>query len=210
MQGTSTDQVSDTDRRRHERIDLCVNGRLMVPDGQEFSCKVTDISLVGIALDSDADVLINDHLIIYLDDLGRFEGPVCRFLKEGFAIELKLADTHRVKVEERIQWLSNMQRGENDEAANLRQFQRHLPDSRSLGTTSKIILDNGEQVDCKVLDMSLSGVLVGTQLRLPIGSPVTIGRMKGHVVRHYPEGLGIQFDNVPNHPMAASRPFGKL
>ena len=103
-----------------------------------------------------------------------------------------------------------MQSGENDEAANLRQFQRHLPDSRSLGTTSKIILDNGEQVDCKVLDMSLSGVLVGTQLRLPIGSPVTIGRMKGHVVRHSPEGLGIQFDNVPNHPMAASRPFGKL
>lgn len=208
MQGTSTDQIRDTDRRRHERIDLCVNGRLMVPDQQEFSCTVTDISLVGIALQSEAEVLIGDHLIIYLDDLGRFEGPVCRFLKEGFAIELKLADTHRAKVEERIQWLSNMQSGESADAANLRQFPRHMPDTRSLGTTSKIILGNGEQIDCKVLDMSLSGVLVGTQLQLPIGSPVTIGRMKGRVVRHAPEGLGIQFDNVPNHPMAASRPFG--
>ena len=210
MQGTSTDQISNTDRRRHERIDLCVNGRLMVPDGQEFSCKVTDISLVGIALQSEAHVLIGDNLIIYLDDLGRFEGPVCRFLKEGFAIELKLADTHRVKVEERIQWLSSMQKGENTDAENLRQFPRRTSNTRSLGTTSKIILENGEQIDCKVLDMSLSGVLVGTHLRPPIGSPVTIGRMKGCVVRHAPEGIGIQFDNVPNHPMAASRPFGGL
>lgn len=210
MHGTSADQASDTDRRRNERFHVSVNGRLMVPDGQEFSCKVTDISLVGIALQSNAKVLINDHLIIYLDDLGRFEGPVRRFLNEGFAIELKLPDTHRAKVEERIQWLSKMQAGEGNKAENLRQFPRHMPDSRSLGTTSKIILENGEQIDCKVLDMSLSGVLVGTHLRLPIGSPVTIGRMKGHVVRHAPEGLGIQFDNVPNHPMAASRPFGKL
>ena len=56
--------------------------------------------------------------------------------------------------------------------------------------------------------MSLGGANVGTDLRAPIGTVVSIGRMKGRVVRHTAEGIAIAFSDIPEKASALSRPFG--
>jgi hypothetical protein len=44
-----------------------------------------------------------------------------------------------------------------------------------------------------VLDLSVSGISVKTDVRPPIGEFVLIGQMAGRVARHHGEGIGIEF-----------------
>ncbi len=52
---------------------------------------------------------------------------------------------------------------------------------------------DGQLVPCEVLDLSVSGISVRTDLRPPIGEFVLIGQMAGRVARHHGEGIGIEF-----------------
>ena len=52
---------------------------------------------------------------------------------------------------------------------------------------------DGQLVACKVLDLSVSGVSLITNKRLPIGEFVLIGEIAGCVVRHHDQGIGIEF-----------------
>ena len=66
------------ERRRHPRVPVTVKGRFLAPDGTEHPCAIRDMSLSGIALICETPINIGSHLIIYLDDFGRFEGDVGR------------------------------------------------------------------------------------------------------------------------------------
>jgi hypothetical protein len=57
-------------------------------------------------------------------------------------------------------------------------------------------LPTGVTVPCKVTDVSLSGAAVMADVRLPIGSPVTLGRTLGRVVRHHEGGFAMEFSRV--------------
>jgi hypothetical protein len=48
-------------------------------------------------------------------------------------------------------------------------------------------------VNCEVLDLSLSGVSLATDVRPPVGEFVLIGQMAGRVARHHENGIGIEF-----------------
>ncbi len=41
--------------------------------------------------------------------------------------------------------------------------------------------------------MSLSGAALATTLRPPLGSPVRLGRLGARVIRHFDDGIGIEF-----------------
>ncbi|MNL87211.1 hypothetical protein D3C87_2162610 [compost metagenome] len=43
------------------------------------------------------------------------------------------------------------------------------------------------------MDLSLSGAAVDIDIRPPIGMPVRLGSMRGRVVRHFQEGVAIEF-----------------
>jgi len=183
------------DRRRSPRTRVSVDGRLMTPQGEEFTCAVKDISLVGIALSTQARVNMDDKVIIYLNDLGRFEGKVVRMIEDGFCVEIHLVTPRRERVAERIRWLYENQRLPAA-AANGRQFPRITPKETGLGAASRLVLANGERAECRVLDMSLSGAHLKTDLRPPLNSKVQVGRMTGRVVRHTAEGIGVHFDTI--------------
>jgi hypothetical protein len=56
---------------------------------------------------------------------------------------------------------------------------------------------DGEMVHCEVLDLSLSGVSLKSDIRPPIGEYVLIGQMAGRVARHHDSGIGIEFVGAP-------------
>jgi hypothetical protein len=73
--------------------------------------------------------------------------------------------------------------------------------------SSKLILPSGEVHACKVIDVSLSGASIAIEARPPVNTMVILGRMRGRVVRHHDQGVGIQFATLQD-PDSLARSFG--
>ena len=61
--------------------------------------------------------------------------------------------------------------------------------------------------------MSISGAAVKIDVRPALGTEVTLGRMRARVVRHFPEGIAVQFADIQNsralpHRLAGDDPKG--
>lgn len=67
-----------------------------------------------------------------------------------------------------------------------------MPDNRH----SSIVLDDGRRYDCKIIDISLSGAAIEIAVRPAMGTPVTLGRMRARVIRHFENGIGVEFTSV--------------
>jgi hypothetical protein len=180
--------AADADRRRHWRVSMSLPGRFMRPDKQEFTCKLVDVSVGGAAVHSAADVQVGERIIATFDHLGCLEGHVVRTFLGGFAIELQATAHKREKLAAKIAWLMN--RHELGETAEARRHER-IAIANSKQATLK--LDEGVTVPVNVIDFSMSGASIATSARPPIGQTVQIGKLKGKVVRHHKEGIGIEF-----------------
>ena len=194
------------ERRRYPRVPVSVKGRFLAPDGSEHVCSIRDMSLSGIALISDVQVPMGSHVIVYLDDFGRFEGPAVRAFDDGFAIETALTGPRRDRVAERLAIYAKG--GDRAAGEGGRMFPRYAPHEAGIEEGSVLTLSDGRTAPCRIVDMSLGGANVATELRAPIGMNVSIGRMKGRVVRHTAEGIAIEFTEIPERATALSRPFG--
>jgi hypothetical protein len=70
-----------------------------------------------------------------------------------------------------------------------------------------LILPNGEVHSCRIIDVSLSGASIVSDVKPPIGTAVILGRMRGRVVRHHGQGMGIHFADLRD-PNSRARSFG--
>jgi hypothetical protein len=64
-----------------------------------------------------------------------------------------------------------------------------------------LILPNGDNVGCRVIDLSASGaaISIGSDLRPLVGVLVTVGKTQGRLVRHIDNGFAIEFTRL-QHP----------
>lgn len=175
------------ERRRFRRVHLSVAGRLFVPATQEETvCTIEDIS------PGDASVLCQlqqepfGRAVIYLETMGRFEGPIIRRTKTGFVMAFscslqkreRLADQLTVELNRHLLSESDLRRYDRTEAAS--------------GSYTHFTRSNAEQVKCEVLDLSLTGVSVRCDVRPPVGEHILIGHRAGRIARHHSEGVGIE------------------
>ena len=58
---------------------------------------------------------------------------------------------------------------------------------------SVLKLTDGRQYQCRIIDLSLSGAAVEIEVKPAIGTQVTLGTMRGQVVRHFDEGVAVEF-----------------
>ena len=63
-------------------------------------------------------------------------------------------------------------------------------------TDTTVVFADGTTHVVRVIDMSLSGAALSTGLRPPLGSPVRLGRLGARVVRHFEDGIGIEFMRI--------------
>lgn len=188
------------DRRRHKRYQLALLGRFMRANKQEFPCRLNDISVGGAAFMSPVEVEVGERIVAYLDEIGGIEGEVVRVFDGGFAISLRATQHKREKLAAQITWLINKQDLGNS-------FGRKHQRTALVNKTSTLRLADGTTVDCRVLDVSLSGASIGTELRPPIGEIVTFGKLRCKVMRYHDRGIGVQFLDIPD-PEALRRYFG--
>lgn len=190
----------EADRRRHRRVSITLLGRFMRANKQEYPCKLHDISVGGAALMSPIAVPEGERVIAYFDHIGGIEGTVVRCFEGGFAIRFSATQHKREKLAAQLTWLIN-----RDELTGIdeRRHERTAPRN----ATSSLRLAEGLVIACQVLDVSISGASVGTEARPAIGSEVMLGKLRGKVVRHHAQGIGLQFLDIQN-PTALRRYFG--
>lgn len=188
------------DRRRHRRFALALLGRFMRANKQEFPCKLNDISVGGVSVMAPVEVELGERIIAYFDEIGGLEGHVVRIFPGGFAMALTASQHKRDKLAAQITWLVNQ--ADVGEVAGRRHTRMNVANK-----TSTLKLADGQAVDCRVLDVSLSGASIGTEARPPIGSEVIFGKLRCRVMRYHERGIGVQFLDIPD-PEALRRYFG--
>src|SRR6516164_4097797 len=180
------------ERRRFQRVRVNLLGRYMLPDRREFPCQVSDLSPGGMALITPVVAEKGDRVIAYVDHIGRLEGIVTRHLPNGFAMTVVATARKRDKLAAQLTWLAN----------------RHilgLPEDRRHGRIvprnpiGRLIMPNGVNLTCRIIDVSQSGAGIATDQRPAIGSIVTLGKVQGRVVRHLEDGFAIEFTRL-QHP----------
>ncbi len=174
------------ERRRFRRVKVDLPGRLFVPaDNQEARCKVVDMSPGGAAIDCELAIPPDTSVILYVDGFGRFEGTSVGRPGDGFAVKFNCTQMKRERVAEQLTLYMNQSVVTE---ADLRRHDR----APTKGFT-RFTRSDGQLVKCEVLDLSVSGVSVKTDIRPPVGEFVLIGQMAGRIARHHDNGIGIEF-----------------
>ncbi|HXD43804.1 MAG TPA: PilZ domain-containing protein [Pseudolabrys sp.] len=182
------------ERRRHQRVKVNLLGRYMLADRREFPCQVVDMSPGGMALVAPVTGHPGERVIAYVDHLGRLEGKIARILDNGFAMTISATLRKRDKLAAQLTWLANRQ------ILNLPEDRRHGRFTPK-NPVARLILPNGVNVACRVIDLSQSGaaVSIAPDLRPAVGAMVMIGKTQGRVVRHIEDGFAIEFTRL-QHP----------
>jgi hypothetical protein len=180
------------ERRRFQRVRVNLLGRYMLADRREFPCQVSDMSPGGMALIAPVIAAVGERVVAYVDHLGRLEGTVTRTFENGFAATIAATARKRDKLAAQLTWLANRH------ILNMPEDRRHgrfAP--RKAG--ARLVMPNGVNISCRIIDMSESGAGIATDQKPPIGALVTIGKVTGRVVRYLDEGFAIEFTRL-QHP----------
>jgi len=182
------------ERRRHQRVKVNLLGRYMLADRREFPCQVVDMSPGGMAVVAPVAGAPGERIIAYVDHLGRLEGQIARLIDNGFAMTISASARKRDKLAAQLTWLANRQ------ILNLPEDRRHGRFTPRNPVT-RLILPNGVNVTCRVIDLSASGaaISIAPDLLPAVGSAVTIGKTTGRVVRHIENGFAVEFNRL-QHP----------
>src|SRR6266567_6356506 len=138
------------ERRRFQRVRVNLLGRYMLADRREFPCQVTNMSPGGMAIVAPVVGQNGERVIAYVDHVGRLEGVIARQFQNGFAMTIAATPRKRDKLAAQLTWLAN----------------RHilgLPEDRRYGRITprnpmaRLILPNGVNLSCRVIDISASG-----------------------------------------------------
>jgi hypothetical protein len=178
--------IRQHDRRRNQRVNVNLLGRFMLEDRREFPCQTQNMSPGSAALTTPIVGRVGERVVAYIDHIGRIEGQITRAYDGGFAMTISATLRKKDKLAAKLTWLAN-------------RHELNLPEDRRHDRATPIIpsvtisLPDGREYRARVIDMSLSGAAVALDVKPPIGSPVMVGKLRASVVRHFDEGVAIEF-----------------
>ena len=171
---------------KFQRVKVSVLGRYMLADRREFPCQILEMSPGDAVVIAPVAGIEGEKVIAYVDHVGRIEGTILKQIDGGFLMDIAASPRKRDKMAAQLTWLANK------DILNLPEDRRHervVPDIRH----STVVLDDGRRYNCKIIDISLSGAAIELDVRPAMGTPVTLGRMRARVVRHFQNGVAVEF-----------------
>ena len=179
------------EHRKHQRVKVALLGRYMLSSRREYPCQTLDMSPGGLALIAPVPAQPGERVVAYLDHIGRVEGVMVRPIANGFAMTVAATIRKRDKLAAQLTWLANRSLLGLPED---RRHERVIPrNSRSM-----LIMEDGTEHECRIIDVSLSGAALTIGIQPPVGTPVTLGRTTARVVRHIEKGLAVEFSRTQN------------
>lgn len=187
------DQTSaPTEKRHYPRYELRIPLRFMFSDSSEHVGGLLNISANGMALSTNVCAEMGAHTIIYVNDLGRFEGKIVRVLENGFAVEF-LSGKHK-----RQRTLEILDCVVGDKKKALIEKRRCPRTTFEPGTVLRCA--SGQIISCEVVDLSLNGACLEMDDPPNVGEIVQIGRMRANVIRRLGRNIGIEFIGPEGSP----------
>lgn len=175
------------DQRMFQRVSVSLHGRMLSASREECDCVVVDMSPGDAHIESEARVNVGDRIIAYIDHIGRIEGEVLSLGARGhFVISVNATERKREKLAAQLTWIANKHELGLPED---RRHERLAPRNNR----AEIALDDGRAYPCRIIDLSLSGAAIEISVRPALGTAVQLGNMRGRVVRHFQEGVAIEF-----------------
>ncbi|MFT3986391.1 PilZ domain-containing protein [Aestuariivirga sp.] len=167
-------------------VEQTLFGRFMLPDTSEHPCQVNGITIDGATFITPQAAAEGLPIVAYLEELGRIEATTAEPVEGGFKVTFSLTGARRDRLEQRLRWLVQKQKGGSIED---RRHTRYEPkDSRS-----QITMPDGREYPCEVIDISLSGAAIKVDVMPSLGTNLLLGKMRGRVVRYLENGVGIEF-----------------
>ncbi|MEL7128987.1 MAG: PilZ domain-containing protein [Pseudomonadota bacterium] len=174
------------DHRRHRRVGLVLHGRFLNQTSEEHTLVTVDISCGGARVRANTKPGLGEQVVCYLDELGRVVGHVKRHTEDGFAIVFQVAQHKRDRLADKLVWLHNKDILGLVEERGAQRFAAEGP--------AILIRQDGRRLQCRVIDISLTGAGFETDGPAPlIGEMVITGNISGEVVRRSNNSFGIRF-----------------
>lgn len=187
IRATAVDQApAKAERRNFQRVRVKIYGRYMLEDRTEHPCQVIDMSPGNVAVRADEIGDPGERVIAYIDHIGRVEGVITRTMQDGFAMTVIASDRKKDKLAAQLTWLANKHE------LDLPEDRRHERVAPRNPVTSLQLLD-GRQYPCRIIDLSLSGAAVEIDVKPALGTQIVLGTMRGQVVRHFEDGIAVEF-----------------
>jgi hypothetical protein len=180
-------ELSPEERRRHRRVGMALKARVLKADGEEEPCLVVNISAGGALLKAVNPPHAGDQVVVYIDDVGRYDALVIRSAKHHFAVDYRARKAKTRRAADNLTHALNTPHMRLDRRANPR-IRQDQP--------TVLTLESGESFACEILDISLTGASVAIDPKPELGAVVTVGRTPAKVVRRHDKGVGVVFTGV--------------
>ena len=154
---------------------------------RRFDCRTTRVSPFRMMVEAPVLGKVGDQVASYFSDFGSLEGRISDITTREFLLELDISAAMRKRMADKLEWIESRQK--DDSIRDLRRQPRMVPTNPH----SELTFADGSVVNCFVIDVSLSGAAIASQLQPEIGTPLALGSCVGRVVRHIPGGFAIQF-----------------
>ncbi|MEM8772348.1 MAG: PilZ domain-containing protein [Pseudomonadota bacterium] len=178
------ESADDKDRRRHHRVDAPLKARFMDETGVEHPCIAVNISAAGALFRAKQPPRAGSSVVLYVDDVGRFDAKVIRSGEKSFAVHYEKRRKKTAKTADDLTRVLNQGRRSSDR----RQSPRVMHDA-----PAHIMFEDGRVQECAILDISLTGASLEIAPRPPLGTHLILGRMTAKVVRRHDKGVGVVF-----------------
>ena len=174
------------EQRQFDRAKTALNGKMFVPaEERTVDCNVVDISGGGAGITCAEMPPLSTFVVLYIDEYGRFEAVMTRVVGEVLGLRFVCSDAKRKRL---IDKLTKSVNSEPAEAASLCRHRRVKGSPISTFTRC-----SGDRVDCEIIDISLTGASLKTEICPPNGEMILIGQMAARVIRQHEHGVGIVF-----------------
>jgi hypothetical protein len=157
-----------------------------------FACRTSRVSPFRMMVDVPVVGKVGDRLTSYFRDFGKFDGLITETRPGSFLLELEMTASMRENFASKLTWLEKKQK--KPAIPDLRKDARIIPQNPH----STLTLADGTTQGCFIIDMSISGAAISTELQPPIGMPLAIGACIARVVRRLPNGFAVKFVEVQN------------
>ena len=169
-----------------KRVQVRLPGRYMLDSQDDYPCTAVEMSSGDVLLSAPVKARSGEQVCLFLDELGGFTGVAEQQDPTGFIMAMQLSPAKRDKLADQLTWFANRHLiGLTDR----RQHERIVPLTRQ----ALFRLPEGRDHIVKILDISLSGVSIETNICPAVGTPIVIGRTPAVVVRHFDGGIACQF-----------------
>lgn len=161
-----------------------VPATLLMRGEEETAGRVVRMAPTGLLVEGVRVAAERTPVVIYLQSGERFEGTAKQVGRETVSVAVKPTATRRVKLAECML----RQMDGSPLPTRVDRALRYRVDASQVAC----VLDDGTEVPCRVMDVSLTGLGIAMDHVLTLGDRVRVGKVHAQVIRQTDLGYGLQ------------------